>query len=210
MSQDLRRIIARKLQDEEQRRQDEDARIYELQKNHSGRHRWTAEAWLAGIEANRNRPEPRFPIIIGPESMFKTAEELGIFLDIPAVAPVTETKAASLDHLESDEPVPGDKSYHISHLDMGQLHNLKDRTNGERITIIFQGERRTAWLPRGSKMEQDGCGDGSEQQAVNGAARADMAAKTENKEDNTKDSAGVRETNPNRRVIRSLKDLGIP
>ncbi|KAK4457706.1 hypothetical protein QBC42DRAFT_350248 [Cladorrhinum samala] len=192
MAQDLRRLIA-------QKQEDDDTRLYELQKNHSGKNRWTAEAWLAGAEALRTRPEPRFPVIIGTGSMFKTAQELGGFLNTSAVGPATEARAASLDDVLNmvggvtttpgqtagpneptpNEPLPAEKSYLISDLNMSQICALEDRTKGERVTIWFHQNPRDAWLPLGLKTE-DGQGGGS-------FGRGDEA---DTKQGNYLDSAG--------------------
>ncbi|KAK3984489.1 WD40-repeat-containing domain protein [Cladorrhinum sp. PSN332] len=47
--------------------------------------------------ANRNRPEPRYPVIIGQDTIFKTAKKLAKFLNITPIDSLTETKAAVID-----------------------------------------------------------------------------------------------------------------
>ncbi|KAK4457381.1 hypothetical protein QBC42DRAFT_279275 [Cladorrhinum samala] len=173
-----------------------------------------AKAWLAGVAANRNRSVPRFPVIIGQDTMFGTAKELTKFLNITPVDSLTETKAAVVDlgtwdyttQANNKEPADAEKPYLISDVSLGQLHDLEDCTEGESIIIWFRGERRSAWLPRSL---QAGRGEGG------GSSGPELeAAKITNQEEEDgereKRFGGAQETNPNRRVIRSLRDLGIP
>lgn len=149
MPEDLRRAVARSnLPKEENARKPKPFR---------GRNRPTGEewakAWLAGVEANRNRPEPRCPVIIGQDTMFKTAKELAKFLNITPVDSLTETKAAVIDletwdytnQANNKEPPNAEKPYLVSDVSLRQVLDLKKSTEGESILIWFRGERLSAW-----------------------------------------------------------------
>ncbi|KAK4194105.1 hypothetical protein QBC40DRAFT_344348 [Triangularia verruculosa] len=200
MPDDLRRAIARhglqKKQledDDERRRMEREQEEYELQKAHQGSHySRNPGAWHTAALRNRTAPEPRFPVIIGPESMFKTTEELGSFLDI---AEVHATAQATVADFDDTEPVPERKSYLISHISMREINELEERTEGGPIRIWFQDKRRSAWLPRSVKK-------GKEKETGDTGTDADIITGVEKEQDSY--------INPNRRPIQSLRDLGIP
>ncbi|KAK4196029.1 hypothetical protein QBC40DRAFT_287988 [Triangularia verruculosa] len=167
MSVDLRRALARhelqKKQDElnalEKKRQED----YDLQQLHqerqAGGYGSAPGAWQAAALWNLTAPKPRYPIIIGPESIFKSADQFGAYFEISEVPTVAETRTVDLDDLDGQPPSPGktadpdssEKPYVICDVDMSQSLDLEDCTIGDHILVWFHDKPRNAWLPRAWK-----------------------------------------------------------
>jgi len=121
-------------------------------------------AWAAAAEYARTRPEQRFPVIIDANSLFRKPEDLRDFSHLPSVPPVTQTTETTLvpvaskkgktaqdkHQMESEEQ---ETTFQISDVNIEQIWDLMQRTEGDRICVWFRGERRMAWLARSVKKE---------------------------------------------------------
>ncbi|KAK0665500.1 hypothetical protein QBC41DRAFT_327834 [Cercophora samala] len=224
MPDDLRRALARH---ELQRKQDESDELenkrqadYSLQQFHQeqrvGGREWTPGSWQAASLWNKTAPKPRFPIIIGSESIFKGAEELGAFFNMPEEPTITETWEVDLNDVDLQSPTLELKTsalesrgnpYTICDIGSSQSFELENLTQGKHVLVSFQGKARDAWLPQAWKDSGKGGGPESSSTTTtldvrnesDGAVHSEQAHHLE-----------AHLSNPNRRPIKSLKDLGIP
>ncbi|KFY48574.1 hypothetical protein V495_01226 [Pseudogymnoascus sp. VKM F-4514 (FW-929)] len=117
---------------------------------------WTAEAWqaarddfLAGIE----RPPPRFGVIICQDSPFSTAEKLQQFARLPVLPNIATTMILPINHDDTGGPPADCEEVQICEVDWNQKSTMKYYTEGELISIWFNGTTRKAWLARSIRQQ---------------------------------------------------------
>ncbi|KAK3315573.1 hypothetical protein B0H66DRAFT_628740, partial [Apodospora peruviana] len=124
---------------------------------------WSPGVWQVAWFMNKiPRPEAKFPIVIGPDTIFKSAQVLRDFLSLSTAPPVTVVREAdpvdrsTLTHPELVPPCDPNKTYTVAEVNRGQLLDIKARTKGKSATVWFQDDTRGAWCARASKITSDG------------------------------------------------------
>lgn len=119
------------------------------------RDKWAPGSWAAAAVYNSlPKPEKRFPVIIGGDSVVRTPDDLRDLCQLPSVPPLSQTTKASLLPLrnEKDRDQPA-QTFQISDVNIEQFNDLRKRTEGNMVCVWFNGERRYAWLARSVKGE---------------------------------------------------------
>ncbi|KAL2138089.1 hypothetical protein VTI28DRAFT_7494 [Corynascus sepedonium] len=134
MPEDLRRTIARS----------------ELERLQAPRSKWAPGSWAKAAAYNATKPEVRCPVVIGGDSIFRTAEDLRDLCQLSSIPQVIQTIETMLTFLPEEEPE--DKSQEetldVADIGLGEYLDLKEVTAGETVVVWFHGEKRFAWLAR--------------------------------------------------------------
>jgi hypothetical protein len=116
---------------------------------------WAPGAWQEAREAflsGTYPPPPRFPIIIGQESLFSTAEKLQQLANLPSPPEVETTTVAPWLWEDEDASPADDRELLICDIDQDLNCRIEGTTEGESIPVMFKGTRRSAWLARSLKQ----------------------------------------------------------
>jgi hypothetical protein len=125
-----------------------------VEERKSRRRNWSPKAWAAAVKSyqeNGPPPQKRFPIVVGAVSMAKTPESLKELLGLPSVSPVIRTSKVIFEELEDNTSEGPATDVDICPVTMSQFVQFKKRTEGESISILFDGKRRSAWCPKSLK-----------------------------------------------------------
>jgi hypothetical protein len=165
-------IMARnqKRQEEEQKRKAklEADKALKLQKPSSP---WTREAWQTARANRKPQPEPHLPVVVcgwmGSVMTPQKLQEMFGHESLPEVASTTtatiweDEEEAAADAEESNEcNGEEDEADHqgsnskrkrvvvrYSHLKRSEVNMVKQHSHGQWVTVWFQGDKRSAWLP---------------------------------------------------------------
>lgn len=140
MTEDLRRTIATSM----------------LESRKSVRDKWAPGSWAAAATYNSlPKPEPRFPVIIGGDSIVQTANDPRGLCQLPSTPPTSQTTKASLIPLRSEKRRDqATQTLEISDVNFDQFLDLQQRTEGHMLCVWFHGDRRYAWLAHSAKAEE--------------------------------------------------------
>jgi hypothetical protein len=123
---------------------------------------WSREAWQAAAarnEAGIVRPEPRFPIIIinSTEGSSMSPEKLQDVAGLSSLPDVRWTTRTSVFDSEEEGgsrgPDDGERPEKMQYCDVAreQLVRIKERSDGEKVLVWFDGQKRCAWLAHSVK-----------------------------------------------------------
>ena len=123
---------------------------------------WPGKTWQAAeaaFLAGDFGPEPRFPIIItkstGP---FTTPQKLQEVAGLSSLPEVKWTSMSSF--LKSEVEAKRQEKVQYCHVDWDELRRVEKYSNGERVLVWFENEKRFAWLAHSVKQKSANQGDG--------------------------------------------------
>lgn len=112
--------------------------------------KWAPGAWQAAAAYNTTKPETRCPVIVGGDSVIRTAEQLRDVCQISCAPEIIETTTSGILALPKDEPEPeldpDVRPVRICDVSLRQWLDLKKNTEGKKVVVWFQGQRTYAWL----------------------------------------------------------------
>ena len=118
------------------------------------REKWAPGSWQAAAAYNATKPEVRYPVVLGGNSMFRTPDDLRSFRHLqylPTV--VSTTKSATLGSFNGKAPQRRDDDEAVQVMEVSQREYLdhKKSTQGDAICVWFGGQTRFAWVARSVK-----------------------------------------------------------
>ncbi|OBT45880.1 hypothetical protein VE00_04232 [Pseudogymnoascus sp. WSF 3629] len=117
---------------------------------------WVAESLKQKIPQYMNTGESRqcFPIIICQDGLFSMAEKLQQFANLPMLPEIETARIVPMNYDEVDGASTDSKEVQICNVDGNKKYHIEYVTEGEIISVWFNGTTRTAWLARSLSSAQ--------------------------------------------------------